>query len=323
MGVISVSRHPDEPGRPATSGEFVNTGVSRSASGTKPDSPVEDRMKAVADILALAEQAEEEAAEAEAVAAAARARARAIQLRRRAQLADDTRAVDEATKVDEVLVDGQAEDNPDKTLRQSGAESLETEEGTNGAVVENSDEKEAKVASEAPAKLRVWYRRRLRRPSRSAIGVGLSVLVIVGSLTGSGYIVWEHRDASQQRQQAAEFATAAREGVVTLTSLDFNKAQEDVQRIIDNSVGAFKDDFESKSGDFIKVVQDSKVVTKGTVRGTAVESMSTDSAVVLVAATSEVTNAAGAKQEPRSWRLSVTVTRDGGQIKLSKVEFVP
>ena len=51
--------------------------------------------------------------------------------------------------------------------------------------------------------------------------------------------------------------------------------------------------------------------------------MSDDSAVVLVAATSHVTNAAGAKQDPRNWRLSVTVARDGDQIKLSKVEFVP
>lgn len=302
----------------------MNAGVSRSASWRRSDSPTEDRSpKAVGDMLALAQLAEEEAVEAEAVAAAARARARAIQLRRQAQLAVDAGALDEADKIDEEPVGGRAEGNPNKTLGHSEAESLETEEDTTCAVVQSSDEKDTKAASEEPAKKRAWYRRRFRLPSRSAIGVGLSVIVIVGSLTGSGYIVWNHRNASQQRQQAAEFAAAARQGIVTLTSLDFNKAQEDVQHIIDNSMGAFKDDFESKSRDFIKVVQDSKVITKGTVGGTAVESMSTDSAVVLVAATSEVTNAVGAKNEPRSWRLSVTVTRDGSQIKLSKVEFVP
>ena len=51
--------------------------------------------------------------------------------------------------------------------------------------------------------------------------------------------------------------------------------------------------------------------------------MTDDSAVVLVAATSEVTNAAGAKEESRAWRLSVTVTRVDGELKMSKVEFVP
>jgi Mce-associated membrane protein len=51
--------------------------------------------------------------------------------------------------------------------------------------------------------------------------------------------------------------------------------------------------------------------------------MTDDTATVLVAASSSVTNAAGAKQEPRAWRLSVNLARDGGQLKLAKVEFVP
>jgi len=108
-----------------------------------------------------------------------------------------------------------------------------------------------------------------------------------------------------------------------MTSLDFNRATDDVQRILDGSTGSFKNDFQARADDFINVVKQSQVVTKGTVKATAIESMSQDSAVVLVAATSEVTNAAGAQQEPRSWRLSVTVSRDGGDLKMSKVEFVP
>jgi Mce-associated membrane protein len=79
------------------------------------------------------------------------------------------------------------------------------------------------------------------------------------------------------------------------------------------------------AGDFTKVVEQSQVVERGTVQAVAVDldSMTNDSAVVLVASTSEVTNAAGAKQDPRSFRLIVTLTRDGGQLKMSKVEFVP
>jgi len=51
--------------------------------------------------------------------------------------------------------------------------------------------------------------------------------------------------------------------------------------------------------------------------------MTDNTATVLVAASSRVTNAAGAKEEPRAWRLSVNLARDGDQIKLAKVEFVP
>ncbi len=134
---------------------------------------------------------------------------------------------------------------------------------------------------------------------------------------------WYHRQAQAEQQRRAEFSAAARQGVVTLMSLDYNKAKEDVQRIIDNSTGQFKTDFQNTAEDFVKVAVDSKAVTETNVTATAVESMTDDTATVIVAATSRVTNAAGAKQEPRAWRLSVNLARDGGQMKLAKVEFVP
>jgi Mce-associated membrane protein len=136
-------------------------------------------------------------------------------------------------------------------------------------------------------------------------------------------MVINHRHQAAEQQRRAEYAAAGRQSAVTLMSLDFNKAKDDVQRIIDNSTGTFRDDFKNQAEDFVKVAQDSKVITEVAVNAVAVESMTNDKAVVLVSATSHVTNAAGAKQEPRSWRLSVDLQRDGGQIKMSKVEFVP
>ncbi|OOK70146.1 virB8 family protein [Mycobacterium kansasii] len=135
----------------------------------------------------------------------------------------------------------------------------------------------------------------------------------------------KHRDATRHRDRVAEFAAAARQGVVTLTSLDFTNAKQGVQRILDNSTGTFRDDMAKVADDFIKVVEQSKVVEQGTVQAVAVDvdTMTDDSAVVLVASTSEVTNAAGARQDPRKFRLIVTITRDGDQLKMSKVEFVP
>ncbi len=138
-------------------------------------------------------------------------------------------------------------------------------------------------------------------------------------------MIKQHRDAVRQHQRVAEFTAAARQGVVTLTSLDFNNAKQGVQRILDNSTGSFRDDFLKMADDFTKVVEQSKVVSQGSVQAAAVDldTMTDNSAVVLVASTSEVANAAGAKQDPRNYRLIVTVARDGGQLKISKVEFVP
>jgi Mce-associated membrane protein len=70
------------------------------------------------------------------------------------------------------------------------------------------------------------------------------------------------------------------------------------------------------------VVKDSKAVTEGSVAATAVESMGKDSAVVLVLANERVTNLAGAKDQPRTFRFRVSVVRDGDELKVSKVVFV-
>ncbi|HEX9178565.1 MAG TPA: hypothetical protein VF874_21625 [Mycobacterium sp.] len=179
---------------------------------------------------------------------------------------------------------------------------------------------EAETDGEAEQAQRPWYR---RRPRWSTVAKAIAALVIVGSLAGSGVILWQHHTKSAQRERSEEFAAAAKEGIVALTSLNFNHARDDVQRIIDNSTGSFRDDFQARADDFVKVVETSKVVAQGTVKATAVQSMSDDTAVVLVVAEEQITNSAGAKKDPRVLRLSVTVTRDGDRFKLAKVELVP
>lgn len=259
---------------------------------------------------ALAEEAEAEAAEAEAMAAAARARARAARLRRQA-LGADTGAGPEIAD-DPEIVDDADED--------AVTESADAEPEVADSDTAEADDSDAGESDSAPAASR---RRRIPRPGWKAAVATVVALATVALLGASGYMVWTHRGAEKLRQQNAEYAAAARQSVVTLMSLDFNKAQEDVQRIIDNSTGQFKTDFESQAADFVKVAQDSKVVTEVSVNSTAVESMSDDAAEVLVAASSRVTNTAGANQEPRTWRLSVSLKREDGQIKMAKVEFVP
>jgi Mce-associated membrane protein len=158
-------------------------------------------------------------------------------------------------------------------------------------------------------------------PSWPAVAKILAVIVIVGSLAGSGVILWRHHNASVRRQHAEEFIDTAKQGVVAVTSIDFNIVRDQVRHIIDNSTGSFRDDFITRSDQFIKVTQASKAVAKGTVVAAAVESMKTDEAVVLVVGSEQVTNAVG-NQQPRSFRFRVTVTRDSGQLKVSKLELV-
>jgi Mce-associated membrane protein len=160
--------------------------------------------------------------------------------------------------------------------------------------------------------------------SRPSTIAKAAAIVLILCLSGaSGYMLWEHREATRQQQRVAAFVAGAGQGVINLISLDFNRAKEDVQRVIDSSTGDFRTQFEERAADFTAVVQQSKAVTEGTVNGAAVESMDDHSAKVLVSATSRVTNKDGARDAPRTWRLRVTVADDGGRYKMSKVEFVP
>lgn len=264
---------------------------------------------------ALAEEAEAEAAEAEAMAAAAKARARAARLRRQA-LAADVAAKPEVGEDSATVGDADVDGDDDAVTGSADAE-------PEVADIETAETDETADSAPADGGAAPSRRRRIPRPGWKAAVATVAALATVALLGASGYMVWTHRGAEKLRQQNAEYAAAARQSVATLMSLDFNKAEEDVQRIIDNSTGQFKTDFESQAADFVKVAQDSKVATEVSVNSTAVESMSDDSAEVLVAASSRVTNTAGANQEPRTWRLSVSLKREDGQIKMAKVEFVP
>ena len=161
------------------------------------------------------------------------------------------------------------------------------------------------------------------RPRLATLLAGVAILVSGALLAASGYMIWYHQQADREQQRRAEFSAAASQAAVTLMSIDSATAQDNVRQIIDNSTGQFKDDIQSSAEDLVKAAQDSKATTKATVKASAVQSMDADSATVLVGTATTVSNSAGANQQPRNWRLSLTMVKDGEQIKMSKVEFVP
>ena len=296
--------------------------------------PPQDSATSKADTMALIAEAEAEAAEAEALAAAARARARAARLRRQAQAqaekeaeAAAAEAAEEAPAADEDATDtdqaetGAGVTDTDADEAETEEEVSDTDEAAHDDVTETeeaSDETPEDAESESkPA--RSWR----RVPSLSVTWKAAVIILICAFVGASGYMMWQRHETTEHNQRVANFLAGAKQGVVNMTSLDFNRAKEDVQRVIDSSTGQFRDDFQQRAKDFTTVVEQSKVVTQGTVNAAAVQSIDGNSALVLVAATSRITNAAGAKDEPRNWRLKVTVTDDGGQYKMSKLEFVP
>lgn len=165
--------------------------------------------------------------------------------------------------------------------------------------------------------------RRWSRGVRRGLAAGIAGVLAGAGVAATALMLWQHHRAQAHRASDREFVDAARAGVVALLSIDHSRAKDDVQRVLDLSTGAFRDDFQRRADDFISTAEKSNVVTKGSVKAAALESANADSGVVLVAAASQVTNSGGARDDPRPWRMSVTVTRDDGRFKMSDVEFVP
>lgn len=98
-----------------------------------------------------------------------------------------------------------------------------------------------------------------------AVAAGVVVLAVLALafVAVSGYFGYTHRQAAQEAQQRSEILEAARQGVVNLTTMDFERADEDVQKVLDGSAGEFRDEFEARSKDLIAVMQEAKVKSQG------------------------------------------------------------
>ena len=154
-------------------------------------------------------------------------------------------------------------------------------------------------------------------------GLALAALLTAAAVTLTALMLWQHGRVATQRAGDSRFVDAARDGITALLTIDHTRAQVDVQHVLDLSTGQFHDDFARSAKDFVKTADDSKAVTKGSVNVAALERVEGDQAVVMIAATSEVSNVSGARQDRRPFRISVTVTRNGDECKMSDVEFVP
>ncbi|WP_436405350.1 hypothetical protein [Mycobacterium asiaticum] len=164
--------------------------------------------------------------------------------------------------------------------------------------------------------------RRLRRSGRKAVAIGAGAALVATSLGAIGYMTQQHHTITHKRRLAQDYAAAARQAVTTLMSIDANHARDDIQRIIDASTGPLKDQISVMSSLMLQQAEESKTITKVNVEAVAVESATEHSAVALVVAKSDVTEADNKKRPPQLWRLSIEIVRDGNQFKMSKVDFL-
>jgi Mce-associated membrane protein len=152
-----------------------------------------------------------------------------------------------------------------------------------------------------------------------ALAATLVVIALAGLCTFLGVRAYQSHQVDQQRNL---FLGVARQGAVNLTTIDWQSADADVQRILDSASGPFYDDFSQRSQPFVNVVKQMQSKSVGTVTEAAIESESGNDAQVLVTVSVATTNPGAPEQSPRNWRMRMSIEQNGDVAKVSKVEFV-
>jgi Mce-associated membrane protein len=156
---------------------------------------------------------------------------------------------------------------------------------------------------------------------RLAMLIGLVTIVGLAGLAGwLGYRTHASRQAQDQRNL---FLQVGRQGALNLTTIDWRHADTDIRRILDGATGAFHDDFAKRSQPFVDVIKQTKSTTVGTITEAGLESDAPRAAQVLVTVSVKTSNAVASEQDPRYWRMRISVQEVGDQAKVSNVEFVP
>jgi Mce-associated membrane protein len=156
---------------------------------------------------------------------------------------------------------------------------------------------------------------------RLAVAVGVAAIAALGA--SGGWLGVSAYRLHQSEQQRAQFLRIARQDALNLTTISYTDADKAVRRILDSATGAFRDDFEKRSGPFVDVVKQTQSTTEGTVTEAGLESARNDQAHALVAVSVTTTSPAQPEQQPHLWRMRITVEKVGDGAKMSDVAFVP
>ena len=192
------------------------------------------------------------------------------------------------------------------------AEAADTEKATDGDEDSAADYDEEAPDEEAGQ----------AKPRMSHLRIaGLALVVVLAGLTGwLGFRAYQSHQADEQRKL---FLQVGRQGALNLTTIDWQQADADVQRVLDSATGTFYDDFQKRAQPFVEVVKQAQSKSVGTIAEAGLESESDNDAQVLVAVTVKTSNAGAPEQAPRAWRMRISVQKVGDEAKVSNVEFVP
>ena len=154
-----------------------------------------------------------------------------------------------------------------------------------------------------------------------AVLLGLLSLGVVAAAVAVVVLSLRLQDANAESSSKNAILQAARQQGVNLTTLDHRSVDEDLQRVLASSTGAFKEEFEAGTKDVTDLVVQNKAVSTGEVLEAGIVTADSDSARTLVVVDSKVTNSATGDEQLRHYRMQLDLVRKGDRWLTSDLTF--
>ncbi len=227
-------------------------------------------------------------------------------------MAEHDSAAAQAESVDADSVDTAELDDAESTAEELDVEDIDAEEPEDVEDIDSADtEKWA----------RQWFSRQWFSGTRGLITV--SVVAIVALLGVGGWLGYRIYDDHQEQAQRNLYVQVARQTAINLTTINYTEVDADIKRVLDLATGGFHEEFQIRSKPFVEVVKKVQSKSRGTIADSGLLSYTKDQAQVLVAISVKTSmGTAPGDQEPRRWRMRLTVDKTGDSAKVSNVEFV-
>jgi Mce-associated membrane protein len=161
----------------------------------------------------------------------------------------------------------------------------------------------------------------ISRRGRLIAAWALSVLLVVAlaAATVSVIALTKQRQDKSLREGAMK---SARQLALDFTTYDYKTWDADSKRVLDDSTGQFRQEFEAGIAAVKADVGTNKATSKGDVKEAAVVSGDKDSAEVLVIVNAVVTNTASTDGVERRYRIKLDMVREKGRWLTADLQVV-
>ncbi|MFI5730440.1 hypothetical protein ACIA49_10010 [Kribbella sp. NPDC051587] len=149
----------------------------------------------------------------------------------------------------------------------------------------------------------------------------LSVLLVIALAAATLSVIALHKQR-QDKSLREGAMKSARQLALDFTTYDYQTWDADSKRVLDDSTGQFRQEFEAGIAAVKADVGTNKATSKGDVKEAAVVSGDKDSAEVLVIVNAVVTNTASADGVERRYRIKLDMVREKGRWLTADLQVV-